>query len=70
MDRYDFGASPELLLRPSVLSNGVYAKKSTKGKTGVLCEGQADTRSDRHTGPQAQQTQGQVRSVFTTSLLQ
>ena len=40
VDRYDFGASPELLLKPSVCTNGIYGKKNSNRKTGV-CEGEA-----------------------------
>jgi hypothetical protein len=36
VDRYDFGSSPELLLKPSIATSGVYGKK--KKKSGVMCD--------------------------------
>ena len=39
MDRYDFGSSPELLLKPSIATSGVYGKnKKKKKKSGVMCD--------------------------------
>jgi 2,3-bisphosphoglycerate-dependent phosphoglycerate mutase len=39
VDRYDFGASPELLLKPSVATTGVFGKKNKDQKCkSVLCD--------------------------------